>query len=103
MRGRATPARAAAVVFGVAALTALTMARSQQPAQEQRPPVFRAGATFVNVDVYPRRDGRVLEGLGVADFEVLEDGPRCPRATMSSRWLPEWVTIGRRATSRFES
>jgi VWFA-related protein len=36
--------------------------------------VFRRGATFVNVDVYPRRDGHVVEGLTVADFQLFEDG-----------------------------
>jgi hypothetical protein len=43
-------------------------------AQEQRPPVFRSGVTLVNVDVYPRRDGKVIEGLRLEDFQVLEDG-----------------------------
>src|SRR5436309_9877668 len=42
--------------------------------QEQRPPVFRGGVTFVNVDAYPRQDGRLVEGLTTNDFEVLEDG-----------------------------
>jgi VWFA-related protein len=36
--------------------------------------VFRGGATFVNVDVYPRRDGRIVEGLRTEDFQVFEDG-----------------------------
>lgn len=43
-------------------------------AQDQRPPVFRGGVTFVNVDAYPRRDGRVVEGLRAEDFQVFEDG-----------------------------
>ena len=42
--------------------------------QRQAPGVFRGGVTVVNVDVYPRRDGRVVEGLRAQDFEVLEDG-----------------------------
>jgi VWFA-related protein len=42
--------------------------------QTQRPPVFRGGAVLVTVDVYPRRDGRIVEGLTAADFEVFEDG-----------------------------
>jgi VWFA-related protein len=43
-------------------------------AQEQQPPPFRARTTLINVDVYPRRDGRVIEGLTAADFQVFEDG-----------------------------
>ncbi len=39
----------------------------------QRPPVFRAGAVLVTVDAYPRRDGRLVEGLTPADFQILED------------------------------
>lgn len=45
-------------------------------AGDQQPPVFRGGVTYVSVDVYPRRDGRVLEGLTADDFEVYEDGVR---------------------------
>jgi VWFA-related protein len=40
---------------------------------EQRP-VFRGGTVLVAVDVYPRRNGSLVEGLGPADFEVTEDG-----------------------------
>ena len=36
--------------------------------------MFRGGANFVNVDVYPRRDGRLVEGLTAADFQIFEDG-----------------------------
>jgi len=36
--------------------------------------VFRGGANLVTVDAYPRRDGRIVEGLTPPDFEVLEDG-----------------------------
>ena len=43
-----------------------------QPQGQQ--PVFRGGANFVNVDVYPRRDGRLVEGLTAADFQIFEDG-----------------------------
>jgi VWFA-related protein len=50
---------------------------AQQPSQEPQPPatpVFRGGVEFVSVDVFPRRDGRLIEGLGAGDFQVLEDG-----------------------------
>jgi VWFA-related protein len=36
--------------------------------------VFRGGTEAILVDVYPHRDGRIVEGLTPADFEVLEDG-----------------------------
>jgi len=36
--------------------------------------VFRGGVTLVNVDVYPRRNGRTIEGLRKEDFQILEDG-----------------------------
>lgn len=42
--------------------------------QEPQRPVFRTGTSLVRVDAYPSKDGRILEGLTAADFEVLEDG-----------------------------
>jgi VWFA-related protein len=53
-------------------LAAVPAAQDQNPSQEQEP--FRGGVTLVNVDVYPRRDGRVVEGLSAEDFQILEDG-----------------------------
>jgi len=47
---------------------------AQPPTQAQQRPVFRAGAHFVRVDVYPSQDGKIVEGLAPEDFEVLEDG-----------------------------
>ena len=46
------------------------------PADEaQARPLFRGGARFVRVDVYPTGpDGRPVEGLTAADFTLLEDG-----------------------------
>lgn len=49
-------------------------AQQQPPAPQQQPqPVFRAGSLLVTVDTYPQRDGRIVEGLTAADFQVLED------------------------------
>ena len=55
--------------------------QAQPPAQPQtqeqpqaRPPVFRAGANFVVVDAYPRKDGRLVQGLTKNDFQIFEDG-----------------------------
>jgi VWFA-related protein len=42
--------------------------------QDEQRPVFRGGTTFVSVDVYPRHDGQVIEGLTKDDFEITEDG-----------------------------
>jgi VWFA-related protein len=47
------------------------IAQSGSP-QVQQP--IRVGTNLVRVDVYPTRDGRVVEGLTSPDFEVLEDG-----------------------------
>jgi VWFA-related protein len=52
--------------------------RAQQPqapaTQAPSQPVFRGGVEFVSVDVYPRRDGKFIEGLRAEDFEIFEDG-----------------------------
>lgn len=58
---------ACACVAGLATISA------QTPAQ-QRPPVFRSDANFVQVDAYPMKDGKLVTNLEKADFEILEDG-----------------------------
>jgi VWFA-related protein len=45
-----------------------------QTTQAQQRPVFRGGTHFVRVDAYPVRDGKIVEGLTLEDFEILEDG-----------------------------
>ena len=64
---------AAAAVSGDARQAA---APAGQPplSQAQQRPVFRGGTHFVRVDAYPVEDGKIVEGLTPADFEVLEDG-----------------------------
>jgi VWFA-related protein len=70
------------VARGVLAFAAVCAAGSWLLAQQatpqqpppQRPPVFRAGANFVLVDAYPVADGRFVEGLTKADFEIRENG-----------------------------
>ena len=56
-----------------AVIVAGAMPLAQQTPQ-QRPPVFRGESVLVTVDVYPQRDGRIVEGLTAGDFQVLEDG-----------------------------
>ncbi|MDQ3170243.1 MAG: VWA domain-containing protein [Acidobacteriota bacterium] len=71
----------ATTCFAVAVLGAQEQAASPAPpagAQEadaQQRPLFRGGARFVRVDVYPTgADGRPVEGLTAEDFTLLEDG-----------------------------
>lgn len=56
-----------AISLGIAATPAGQTGQAQQR-------VFRAGTQFVQVDAYPRSDGRIVEGLTAKDFQVLEDG-----------------------------
>ena len=53
------------------AVAAISAGGAQTPQQR---PVFRSGAVFVNVDAYPRKDGKVVDDLTKADFEIFEDG-----------------------------
>jgi VWFA-related protein len=62
-------------LIAASASVAVAVAQAQFPGPPTpQHPIFRAGATLVAVDVYPMRDGRVIEGLTPADFEVKEDG-----------------------------
>ncbi len=69
--GRVLPA---AILMSVCAVPLFLEA--QQPSQPPNPqrPVFRGGAYFVTVDVYPLLNGRIVSDLTQADFDVYEDG-----------------------------
>src|SRR5262245_49879759 len=43
-------------------------------AARQQAPTSRGGAVLVTVDAYPQQNGKIVEGLTPADFEVFEDG-----------------------------
>jgi VWFA-related protein len=60
--------------WGLLALCLAGLAgQAQQPERSQQPPI-RTQANYVRVDVYPLADGRPVQDLTAADFEVLEDG-----------------------------
>jgi VWFA-related protein len=64
---------ASACTAGVALVAQAYQQQTQQPPPPPTP-VFRAGSVLVTVDVYPQRDGKLVEGLTAADFQVTEDG-----------------------------
>jgi VWFA-related protein len=65
----------ATVCAWVVALSTIPTSGGQSP---QQLPVFRAGTVLVKVDIYPRLDGRILEGLTKDDFQVFENGKLQP-------------------------
>ena len=67
------------------------------PAGQQ--PVFRGGTDVVRVDVYPRRDGRIVTGLTREDFQVFEND--APQAIETFEFVPidrEGAPVDPRAT-----
>ena len=70
----------AAAIGGAWFLASVATAQQQsppKPEESQQRPLFRGGARFVRVDVFPtNRDGTPVEGLTAADFEIYEDGKR---------------------------
>ncbi len=68
--------RLACAISGATASAVVLLAAQQQFPTVPTPqnPIFRAGATLVAVDVYPTRDGHIVEGLTPADFQIDEDG-----------------------------
>ncbi len=69
---------AAAVIAMAGALRAQSGATATPPQQQGQPqqpaPVFKAATNFIQVDVYPTKDGKIVEGLTAKDFQILEDG-----------------------------
>lgn len=73
MKSRVVMGAIAAVVLAAFPITARQQQQPPPTAAQQRP-VFRGGTHFVRVDAYPVEDGKIVEGLEAADFEILEDG-----------------------------
>lgn len=61
------------LVIGAALGAAILPSAAQDPAA---PPQFESGVDVVRVDVYPRRQDRIVEGLRREDFVLEEDGRR---------------------------
>lgn len=79
MRPRRSFVRLACLAFTAAlAFSSGVAPQAQSPQSPEDPsgqtPVFRSGVEYVSVDVFPRRNGRVVEGLTAGDFQILEDG-----------------------------
>src|SRR5688572_54843 len=80
------PALWCAVVAACVAGGVYAQQATQPPTQQPQQPVFRAGVNFVQVDAYPTGpDGKIIEGLGAADFQILEDGK--PQRIESSEFI----------------
>lgn len=61
-------------VASLACLLAVTPLVARGDQSPQQLPVFRAGTVLVRVDAYPRKDGKIVEGLTKDDFQIFEDG-----------------------------
>ena len=76
----ARTARALVSGFVAAACTAAAVLAAQSPqatpSAQQQAPTFRTTTNLIHVDVYPRKDGRILDGLTQQDFQIFEDGQR---------------------------
>ncbi len=74
MPGRILSAAVVSLICAVPFLLRAQQPPVPTPTGDPQRPVFRGGAYFVTVDVYPTLNGRILTDLTEADFEVLEDG-----------------------------
>ena len=76
--------KSAWIVVGVLVMAAIAAPNGQQ-APPQSPPVFRSSVNLVLVDVVVRdKNGAVVKGLKLEDFELLEDGMRQQIITFAS-------------------
>ena len=72
-------------------LTGTQGAPSAQQTPDPQRPVFRAGAHYVRVDVYPTRNGAPVRDLKAEDFELLEDGKAQQIETFEFIESPTWT------------
>lgn len=79
--------------MAAALLFTATSAAGQAAAAQDKPPVFRAGADVVTVDVSVQRDRRPVAGLKAADFELLDNGVAQQITEVAYEKLPIDVTL----------
>jgi len=70
--------------LGLAAIGSRLTAQTP-PQKPEQTPTFRTTTNFVQVDTFPTRDGRIIEGLTAKDFQILEDGK--PQAIESAEFI----------------
>lgn len=86
-------AGAGVAVLALAMLPSPFAFAQSPPPPAQRPPVFRAGADVVSVDVSVQRDRRPVTGLTAADFELLDNGVAQEITEVAYEKLPIDVTM----------
>jgi VWFA-related protein len=77
------------LVLSLAMATALTVA----PIDGAQQPVFRSSVDLVNVTVSVKQNGKPVDGLRPADFEVRDEGEVRPIVDLSRDTLPLDVTL----------
>jgi VWFA-related protein len=84
--------RRTACLCALTCAAATTFARGQAPPDAQRP-VFRGGADVVDVDVSVQDGSRVISGLTIGDFVVLDNGVRQKLDLVNVSAMPLDLTV----------
>ena len=88
----------AACAAGLALAATGAQPSAQTPPQKpEQTPTFRTTTNFVQVDAFPTRDGRIIEGLTAKDFQITEDGkPQALESVEFIRIEPDTTVASRR-------